>query len=115
MSSPTSSTSKPSNSTSKTSNSTSKPSNKRKRVPKCSNYFIENLDHSYKDCKEPCNLCNKSDHKTRSCSYYKIKNRNKRPNLNNDDQDVSRSNDPGSGDRELKETENVLAENGVFA
>ena len=117
MSSPTSLTSKPSNSTSKTSNSTSKPSNKRKRVPKCSNCFVENPDHSYKDCKEPCNLCNKSDHKTRSCSYYKIKNRNKRhmPNLNNDDQDVSRLNDSDSGNRELKETEKVLAKNGVFA
>jgi hypothetical protein len=114
MSSPTSSTSKPSNSTSKT-------SNKRKRVSKCSNCFVESPDHSYKDCKEPCKLCNNSDHKTRSCSYYKIKNRSKRhipnPNPNNDDEDtnVSKNNDSDSGNRELRETENVLTENGVFA
>lgn len=100
-------------------------STKRKRTLKCSNCLVENPDHSYQSCKEPCNICNKNDHKTRSCPYYKIKNRKKR----HIDEDVTTSNDnndSGSGNQELKEAENVenvlaenveniLAENGVFA
>jgi hypothetical protein len=99
---------------------------KRKRVPKCSNCLVENPTHNYQNCKEPCNICNKSDHKTRSCPYYRIKNRNKRhmpnPNPNNNEEDTAttsntlkNNNDSDSGNRELRETENVLAENGVFA
>lgn len=110
------------------SSTSSTPSTKRKRVTKCSNCFVENPTHNYQNCKEPCNLCKKSDHKTRSCPFYKLKNRNKRqmPNPNDDndqdnDQDATTSNasqsnnDPDSGNRELRETENVLSENGVFA
>ena len=95
---------------------------KRKRVPKCANCSIKNPSHNYSDCPEPCQLCQKEDHKTRSCPYYRIKNRNKRHNPNpnpepdNPISNASQSNnDPDSGNRELRETENVLSENGVFA
>src|SRR5215204_6105269 len=97
---------------------------KRKRVPKCFNCFFENPTHDYQSCKEPCNICKKNDHKTRSCPYYRIKNRNKRhmPNPNPNEEDttttsntLNNNNDSDSSNRELRETENVLAENGVFA
>ena len=100
-------------------------STKRKRALKCSNCLVENPDHSYQSCKEPCNICNKNDHKTRSCPYYRIKNRRKIHIPNPDDEDtmttsnaVIDNNDSDSGNRELREAENVenvLAENGVFA
>ena len=100
-------------------------STKRKRAHKCSNCLVENPDHSYQNCKEPCNICNKNDHKTRSCPYYRIKNRRKIHIPNPDDEDtittsndVINNNDSDSGNRELREAENVenvLAENGVFA
>ena len=100
-------------------------STKRKRAHKCSNCFVENPDHSYQNCKEPCNICNKNDHKTRSCPYYRIKNRRKIHIPNPDDEDtmttsndIINNNDSDSGNRELREAENVenvLAENGVFA
>ena len=113
----------PTSSTFPTSSTSSTSSTKRKRVPKCSNCMVENPTHSYKDCKEPCNLCKKSDHKTRSCPFYRIKNRNKKPMLNpnpNNGEDTTtniskNNNNSDSGNRELRETENVLAENGVFA
>lgn len=102
---------------------------KRKRVSKCSNCFVENPNHNYQNCKEPCNLCKKSDHKTRSCPFYKLKNRNKRHNPNpnpepnpepepelepdNPTSNASQSNnDPDARNRELRETENVLDKNG---
>ena len=125
MSSSTSST--PSTSSIKKKRVPSTPSTKRKRVPKCSNCFIENPTHTYYTCKEPCSICKKSDHKTRSCHLYSFKNREKKrhmpnPNPNNDDEDTTttlnaskNNNDSDSGNRELRETENVLAENGVFA
>lgn len=103
------------------SSSTFTSSNKRKRVPKCSNCFIENPTHNYQDCKEPCYLCKKNEHKTRSCPFYRIKNRNKKHMPNPSDNEATTSNasknnnDSDSGNRELMETENVLAENGVFA
>jgi len=100
-------------------------STKRKRALKCSNCLVENPDHSYQSCKEPCNICNKNDHKTRSCPYYRIKNRRKIHIPNPDDEDtmttsnaVIDNNDSDSGNREFREAENVenvLAENGVFA
>jgi hypothetical protein len=124
---PTSSTSSSSSTlpTSSTS-STSPSSNKRKRAPKCSNCYIENPDHTYQDCKEPCSICKESGHKTRSCRFYKIKNRSKKhaPNQNSNDDgedttttlNASKNNkDSDSGNRELRETENILSENGVFA
>ena len=104
--------------------SSSTSSTKRKRVPKCSNCFVENPTHNYQNCKEPCNICKSGDHKTRSYPSYRIKNRNKKRMLNpNDDNNQNattsnasiNNNDSDSGNRELRETENVLAENGVFA
>ena len=55
--------------------SSSTSSTKRKRVPKCSNCFVENPTHNYQNCKEPCNICKSGDHKTQSCPSYRIKNR----------------------------------------
>ena len=108
------------------SSSTSTSSTKRKRVSKCSHCFVKNPTHTYQNCKEPCNLCKKSDHKTRSCPLYRLKNRNKKhmpnPSSNDNDEDTTttsnatkNNNDSDSGNRELRETENVLSENGVFA
>ena len=105
------------------SSSTSTSSTKRKRVSKCSNCFVENPTHTYQNCKEPCNLCKKSDHKTRSCPLYRLKNRNKKhmpnPSSNDNDEDTTTTsnatkniNDSDSGNRELRETKNILAENG---
>jgi len=99
---------------------------KRKRVTKCANCSIENPSHNYSNCPKPCQLCQKDDHKTRSCSYYRIKNRNKRhhsnpepnpepePEPDNDDNPTSNAENNDS-DRRIRETENVLSENGVFA
>ena len=101
--------------------STSPSSNKKKRVPRCSNCFVKNPTHNYQNCEEPCNICKSRDHKTRSCPSYRIKNRNKKPMLNrNDDNNQNantsiNNNDSDSVNRELRETEEVLAENGVFA
>ena len=104
-------------------NSTTKVT-KRKKSTKCANCSIENPSHSYSDCPEPCQLCQKTDHKTRSCTYYRIKNRSKRHNPNpnpepepepgNDENPTSNAEDNDS-DRRIRETENVLSENGVFA
>ena len=84
-------------------------STKRKRAHKCSNCLVENPDHSYQSCKEPCNICNKNDHKTRSCPYYRIKNRRKIHIPNPDDEDtmttsnaVINNNNSDSGNQELK-------------
>ena len=99
---------------------------KRKRVTKCANCSIENPSHNYSNCPKPCQLCQKDDHKTRSCSYYRIKNRNKRhhpnpepnpepePEPDNDDNPTSNAENNDS-DRRIRETENVLSKNGVFA
>ena len=92
MSSSTSSTSY-TFSTSSTFPTSSTSSTKRKRVSKCSNYFVENSDHNYQNCKESCKICKKSDHKTQFCSFYRIKNCNKRhmpnSNSNDDDEDIT--------------------------
>ena len=106
-------------------NSTTKVT-KRKRVPKCANCSIENPSHSYSDCPEPCQLCQKTDHKTRSCTYYRIKNRSKRHNPNpnpepepepepGNDENLTSNAEDNDSDRRIRETENVLSENGVFA
>ena len=98
-------------------------STKRKRAPKCFNCLIENPDHTYQSCKEPCNICHRNDHKTRSCTYYKIKDRKKRIATNSPTQEnlpaptkegITTSNN-NDGNQELENVENVLAENGVFA
>jgi hypothetical protein len=102
-------------------------STKRKRAPKCFNCLVENPDHTYHNCKEPCNICHRNDHKTRSCTYYKIKDRKKRiatnspsfvtqenlPAFNSETSQPTTNNNDGN--QELENVENVLAENGVFA
>jgi hypothetical protein len=101
---------------------------KRKRAPKCANCGTENPSHNYKDCPEPCQICQESDHKTRSCPYYHIKNRHKRHmpdndvstsndenNAGNNAENNNENNDSDPGDRGLRDTEEVLSENGVFA
>src|SRR5947199_4533994 len=99
-------------------------STKRKRVSKCSNCFVENSDHNYQNCKEPCKICKKSDHKIQFCSFYRIKNYNKKymPNSNSNDDDENTTmisntsyinNDFNSDNQKLKETENILAKNEI--
>jgi hypothetical protein len=102
--------------------------NKRKRVPKCANCLVNNPSHDYKNCPEPCRICQSQDHKTRSCPQYAKKNK-KRKTSGDNDQDVLTSNisssstssstlnpsSPTSTNREFIEIENILSENGVFS